>query len=179
MIKSLTLRKAVLTPAMLLLCGIFLQSCTEEMPILSPNDLIGKTSNSSSIVVNVNKSVFTLNNKAPGYAFFAVGTVGTGSSSNTQYNVSGSNGLQTNGIDFIIDFDLNTSKKYVLVGSKLNFNDKSYTTVYNGTKKAQLTINKMDTIANTINGSYAYYLYNSASSPTDSIYVSGTFNIVK
>lgn len=179
MIKSLTLCKAILAPAMLLLCSIFLQSCTEEMPILSPNNVSGTSSNSSSIVVNVNKSTFTLNNKAPGYAFFAAGTVGTGSSSNTQYNVSGSNGLQTNAVDFIIDFSLNTSKKYLLVGSQLDFNNKSYTTVYNGTGKSQLTINKIDTIANTASGSYAYYLYNSASSPTDSVYVSGTFNIVK
>lgn len=177
-----TLRKALLAPAMLFLCGIFLQSCTEEMPILKPNDLKVTTSTTSTIMVNVDKSTFTLKNTDPGYAFFASSSIGTGSSSNTQYNISGSNGLQTNTVDFIIDFNLNASKQYILLGSKLDINNKSYSTVYNGLTgipKALLTITKMDTIANTASGSYAYYLYNSASTSTDSIYVSGTFNIVK
>lgn len=179
MIKSLTLRKAILAPAMLLLCGIFLQSCTEEMPILKPSDLSGTTSTNSTIVVNVNKSTFTLKNTAPGYAYFATIGIGSGTSASTQYNVNGGNGLKTNAVDFILNFGLDANKKYVLLGSQLDFNEKNYATIYNQTSKAQLSISKIDTIANTTSGSYACYLYNSAASSTDSIYVSGTFNIVK
>lgn len=181
MIKFSNLRNAIVAPAMLLLSGIFLQSCVEEMPILKPSDVTKIASSSSTLIVNVDKSTFTLKNADPGYVFFAGGTVGTGTNS-TQYNISGSNGLQTNAVDFIINFNMNDNKKYVLLGSRLNFNNKSYTTVYNGLngiEKAQLTFNKIDTIANTANGSYGYYLYNSASTQPDSIYVSGTFNIVK
>ncbi len=176
MSKRFSFRSAMFAAAMLLLCGTFLQSCTEEMPILAP---LNGTTNNSKIVLNVNNATYTLTNKNPGYVFFAPITVGTGSSSNIQYNVNGSNGLQTNAVDFIIDFGLNANNKYVLVGSQLNLNNKSYTTVYNNTGKAQLTINKIDTIANATSGSYAYYLYDSAFTPTDSIYVNGTFNIVK
>ncbi|RYX82021.1 hypothetical protein EON73_04515 [bacterium] len=182
MFKFSTFRNAFIPTAMLLLSGIFLQSCVEEMPILKPSDVSKTVSTNSTIVVNVNKSVITLKNTNPGYVFFASATVGIGAN-NTQYDISGSNGLQTNAVDFDINFNLNsTSKKYVLLGSQLNFNNKSYTTVYNGMngiEKAKLTFNKIDTIANTANGSYAYYLYDSAFTPTDSIYVSGTFNIVK
>lgn len=174
-----TLRKALLAPAMLFLCAIFLQSCTEEMPILKPSDLNGTASTNSTIVVNVDKTAYTLKNAAPGYAIFAGVTIGSGTAATTQYNVSGSNGLKANRVDFLIDFGLDANKKYVVLGSQLDLGDKSYTTLYNQTDKAQLTVTKMDTIANTATGSYAYYLYNSTASPTDSVYVSGTFNIVK
>lgn len=174
-----TLRKALLAPAMLFLCGIFFQSCTEEMPILKPSDLNGNTSTSSNIVVNVDKTAYTLKNVAPGYAIFFGVTLGSGTSATTQYNVSGSNGLKANGVDFLIDFGLDANKNYVVLGSQLDLGDKSYTTLYNQTSKMQLTVAKMDTIANTASGNYAYYLYNSTVSPTDSVYVSGTFNIVK
>ena len=173
-----TLREALLAPAMLLLCGIFLQSCTEEMPILKPSDLSANSSGST-IVVNANKSTFTLKNVAPGYAYFAPIGLSSGTYSGTQYNVNGGNGLKDNSVDFVLDFGLDAGKKYVVLSSQLDLGDKSYTTLNNQNVKAQLTVTKLDTIANAASGSYAYYLYNSAVSPTDSIYVNGTFNIVK
>ncbi|MGI4730009.1 MAG: hypothetical protein ACRYGB_15675 [Janthinobacterium lividum] len=176
--KLFKLRKALLAPAMLFLCGVFLQSCTEEMPILSANDLIGKTSNASSIALKVNTANYTLVNKDPGYAIFAPVTSGTGTTSNIQYNVSGSNGLQTGTVDFVLAYTLTSSNTYVLTTSQLDLNNKTYTTL-NASGNAQLTIVKMDVTANTASGSYGYYLYDSPSSPTDSVYVSGTFNIVK
>ncbi len=169
------LSRKLFAPAMLLLSSIFLQACTEEMPILAP---LNGASNNSTIVLNINNAAYTLTNKAPGYAIFANVTSGTGTTSTTQYNVTGSKGTQTNALDFILAYEINTANKYVLATSQLDFNNKTYTTV-NSSGAAKLTVDKMDATANTATGSFGYYLYDSVFTPTDSIYVSGTFNIVK
>jgi len=179
MIKPFSFHKALFASAMLLLCGIFLQSCTEEIPILKPRNGSGTTSNNSNIVVKVNNTAYTLTNKAPGYAIFVPVTTGTGASSSTQYSVNGSNGIQTNVLDFGFSYISNSvNNKYVLKSAQLEINNKTYTTL-NSSGTAQLTVDKMDVAALTSSGSFSYYLYDSPYSPTDSIYVSGTFNIVK
>lgn len=179
MLKPLSLGRKLLAPAMLLLTGIFLQSCADEVPILQPLNGSGKTSNASNIALKVNNTSYTLTNKDPGYAIFVPITTGTGTSSATQYSINGSNGSQTNTLDFGFSYILNTtSNKYLLTGGQLTINNKSYATI-NSSGTAQLTVDKMDVLAFTATGKYSFYLYDTPFSPTDSIYVSGTFNIVK
>jgi hypothetical protein len=178
MIKPLTFKKAVAAFAMLFLCGISLYSCTEEMPILNPNS-ISSISNNSSIVVNINNSAYVIKNKTPDYAIFASITSGTNNTSNTQYNVSGSSSSKTAPIDFVLAFATDSlSKKYIVTTSQVDVNNKTYTTL-NKFGDAKLTVSKMDEKANTATGTFGYYLYDSVFTPTDSIFVSGTFNIIK
>jgi hypothetical protein len=163
---------------MLLLSGVFLNSCTEEMPVLTPLSGSGITSNKSIITVNIGNSTYSLKNQDPGYAIFASASTGSGTSTYTQYNITGSNGSQTNALDFILAYGLNTNNKYIVTTSLLDYNNKTYSTL-NLTGAAKLTVDKMDANASTANGSFGYYLYDDIFTPTDSIYVSGTFNIVK
>lgn len=160
----------------LILCGIFLQSCTEEMPILTPLS----DPNISSVVLNIQNKTYRVVNKLPGYVFFANVTVGSGNSLYSQYNISGSNSSQTNAIDYVLTFgpDNANSNNYVFGSSQLTFNNKTYTTT-NVSGKAVIKINSLDTYANTASGSFAYYLYDKVTSPTDSVYVTGTFNVIK
>ncbi|MGI4021039.1 MAG: hypothetical protein ACRYFA_05995 [Janthinobacterium lividum] len=160
----------------LLLCGMFLQSCTEEMPILTPLS----DPNTSRIVLNIKYKTYKIIDKLPGYVFFANVTVGSGNTLYSQYNVSGSNSSQTNAIDYLLTFgpdSVNTSN-YVFGTSQLTFNNKTYTTT-NKSGKAIIKVDALDTYVNTASGSFAYYLYDNVLSPTDSIYVTGTFNIIK
>lgn len=163
---------------MLLLSAFFLNSCTEEMPVLKP--LSGTAINKSSIVIKVNNSTYTLTNKEPGYAIFVPVTLGTGASSYTEYSVNGSNGSETNVLDFGFSYILNsTTNQYVITSSQLQLNNKNYVTL-NSSGAAQLKVDKMDAAANTGSGSFSYYLYDSVyNTPTDSVFVSGTFNIIQ
>lgn len=179
MSKPLNFGRMFFTPAMLFLCGVFLQSCTEEMPILKPLNGSAKTSNASNIALKVNNTTYSLTNKDPGYAIFVPITTGTGSSTATQYSINGSNSSQTNLLDFGFSYILDsTNNKYLLTSGQLTLNNKNYATI-NSSGTAKLTVAKMDTLALTAAGNYSFYLYDSPFSPTDSIYVSGTFNIVK
>ncbi len=162
----------------LLLSGIFLNSCTEEMPILTPNSGSSSASNKSIIALNIGNSAYSLKNQDPGFAIFASVSTGTGTSTYTQYNITGSNGSQTNALDFILAYGLDAKNKYVVTTSQLDFNNKTYTTL-NLAGNAKLTIDKMDANTNTASGNFSYYLYDSVFTPTDSIYVTGSFNIVK
>ncbi len=173
-----TLRKALLAPAMLFLCGIFLQSCTEEMPILKP--LSVNPSNSSFIILNIKNKAYTLKNVNPGFVYFTNITAGTGNSTMQQYGIAGSDGNEKNPLDCIINFDTDSvhAGKYVLSSSQLNYNNIVYTT-NNTFGNAKFTVDQLNNATNTANGSFAYYLYDSVYTPTDSVYVSGTFNIVK
>lgn len=178
MIKSLILRKAILAPAMLLLCGIFLQSCTEEMPILTQ---LSKSTNGNVIILNIKNKAYTLKNVNPGFVYFTNITAGgSANSSFQQYGLAGSNGNETNPLDCIINFDTDSVHvgKYVLSTSQVNYNNVTYTTS-NASGNAKFTVNQLNATTNTTSGSFAYYLYDSVFVPTDSIYVSGTFNIVK
>jgi hypothetical protein len=176
MTKIFSFRKEIFSPLMLLLCGIFLQSCTEEMPILTPN----YNFNESTIVFNVNNKPYIVVNKTPGYVYFANVTVGSNNTLYSQYNISGSNGSQTNPIDYLLTFgpDNTNTNNYIFGTSQVTFNKKTYSTI-NANGKAKIIVDKLDTGNNTASGSFSYYLYDSVSSPKDSIYISGTFNIVK
>lgn len=162
---------------MLLLCGIFLQSCTEEMPILTSANT---TITGSYIKLNIDNKAYTIVNKLPGYVYFSNITVGVGTNLVAQLTVAGNNGNQNNLLDYALNFSEDTSKagSYDFASSKLSLNGKSYITT-NPYGKAKLNINQLDDTAKTANGSFAYYVYNSASNPTDSVYVTGTFNVVK
>jgi hypothetical protein len=178
MTKIFSIKKEIFSPVMLLLCGLFLHSCTEEMPILTPNSAF--TSGISAIVFKVNNTPYTIVNKVPGYVYFANVTVGSNNNLYSQYNISGSNGSQTYPIDYLLTFgpDSTNTNNFVFGTSQVTINKKTYSTI-NANGKAKLTIDKIDTNNNTAAGSFSYYVYNSVFSPTDSIYVSGTFNIVK
>lgn len=174
--KNFSLKKGRLAPAILFLCSIFLHSCTEEMPILTPLS----DPNTSSIVLNIQNKTYKVVNRLPGYVFFANVTVGSGNALYSQYNISGSNGSQTNAIDYVLTFgpENANSGNYVFGTSQLTFNNKTYTTT-NASGKAVIKIDALDTYVNTASGSFAYYLYDKVLSPTDSVYVTGTFNVIK
>ncbi|RYE26663.1 MAG: hypothetical protein EOP42_20505 [Sphingobacteriaceae bacterium] len=174
------LRKALLAPAMLFLCGIFLQSCTEEMPILSPDDLSAKSSSKSTVVINVNNAVYTINDVKPSTIIFA--TTGTDPQFPLykQYGFDATNNNQANMLDYAVSFHTDTvgSKKYTLEISQLTLNKKTYSTA-NIYGNAVFKVDKLDAANNTTSGSFSYFVYDDILTPKDSIYVSGTFNIVK
>lgn len=175
MTKISALSKRIFTLALLLLCSFFLHSCTEDMPILTPLS----DPNISTIVLNIQNKTYKVVNKLPGYVFFANVTVGSGNALYSQYNVSGSNSSQTNAIDYVLTFgpDKTNTSSYAFGTSQLNFNNKTYIT-NNTSGKATIKIDALDTNVNTASGSFAYYLYDKIVSPTDSIYVTGTFNVM-
>ncbi|MVN21975.1 hypothetical protein [Mucilaginibacter arboris] len=175
--KNLTFRRAIIALAMLLLCGIFLQSCTEEMPILVPRS---KAINGSVIVLNIRNKAYTIRNENPGFVYFTNITPGSGNNLSQQYGIAGSDGSPTNPLDCIINFNADSvhAGNYILSTSQVNYNNVTYTTS-NPSGNAKFKVNQLNAAANTTSGSFAYYLYDSVFIPTDSIYVSGTFSITK
>lgn len=163
--------------AMLLLCSVFLHSCTEEMPILMPLNTVYKV---NSVTLTINGKSYIIINKTPGYVNLTSITAGAGTSLYSQSNISASNSNAGDLISFIINFgpDTKNAGNYVLSTSQLSFNNKIYTTV-NADGKANLKVANLNSNNNTANGTFGYYLYNSTKNPTDSIYVSGSFNILK
>ncbi len=185
MIKSLSFRKALLAPAMLLLSGIFLQSCTEEMPILHPpsgasSSGIGTTSSKSVINLSINNNANNITNNKPNNILFTSVAGGATLPLLKLYTFAGNNGSQTNNLTFGASFHTDTigNKKFIFDSSQLLFNKKTYTT-FNISGTAKFTVDKLDDVANTASGSFGYYVYDAIINPTDSVYVSGTFNFMK
>jgi len=157
---------------MLLLCSIFLHSCTEEMPILNPLNTVYKV---NSVSLSIDGKSYVIINKTPGYVNLTSITAGSGTSLYSQSNISASNSNSGNLVNFIINFgpDSKNSGSYLLSTSQISVNNKTYTTT-NADGKANLKVTNLDLNNKTANGTFGYYLYNS----TDSIYVSGTFTIL-
>ncbi len=178
MIKPFSFHKALFAPAMLLLCGIFLQSCTEEIPILKPRS--SSVSSKSTIVLNVNNTAYTINDVSPNTIEFRETSRDPAFPLYRQYGIAASNNSQTNLLDYALSFHTDTvgSKKYTLEISQLTINKKTYSTA-NIYGNAAFKVDKLDAVDNTTSGSFGYFVYDDILTPTDSIYVSGTFNIVK
>ena len=178
MYKLFSFRSVLLAPAMLLLCSIFLQSCSEEMPILKP--LTSSPSSKSTVVLNINNTVYTINDVSPSTIEFAQTNTDPTQPLYRQYGIAASNNDQTNLLDYAVTFHTDTvgSKNYGLEVCLLNINKKSYATA-NPYGNAVFKVDKIDAANNTTSGSFSYFVYDDILSPTDSIYVRGTFNIVK
>ncbi|RYY07417.1 MAG: hypothetical protein EOP43_03310 [Sphingobacteriaceae bacterium] len=178
MCKLLSFRSALFAPAMLLLCGIFLQSCTEEMPVLTPLDIT--VSSKSTIVLKINNTTSTINNVLPGNIEFRETSRDPAFPLYRQYGIAASNNNQTNLLDYAVAFHTDTagSKNYTLEISQLTINKKTYSTA-NIYRNAVFKVDKLDATNNTTTGSFSYYVYDDILSPKDSIYVTGSFNILK
>jgi hypothetical protein len=165
---------------MLLLSGIFLNSCTEDMPILMP--ISSSVSTKSTVIVNVKNtnSTYSINDIRPSTVVFATTGKDPAYPLYRQYGFDATNNSQTNLLDFAVSFHTDTagSRRYTLELSQLTVNKKTYSTA-NIYGNAVFKVEKLDGTGNTATGSFGYFLYDDITSPTDSIYVSGTFNIVK
>lgn len=178
MLKPISFGRKLLAPAMLLLTGIFLQSCADEVPILMP--LSGSVSSKSIVVLNFKNTTYTINDVKPGTILFAVTGTDPKFPLYKQYGFDATNNSQTDLLDYAVSFHTNTvgSKKYTLEVSQVTLNKKTYSTA-NIYGNAVFKVDKLDAANNTTSGSFSYFVYDDILSPTDSIYVSGTFNIAK
>ena len=178
MCRFLSFRSAPIAPAVLLLCGIFLQSCTEEMPLLKPSDT--SVSSKSTVVLNINNTASTINSVSPQTIEFRETSRDPAFPLYRQYGIAASNNNQTNLLDYAVAFHTDTagSKNYTLEICQLTMNKKTYSTA-NIRGNAVFKVDKLDATANTATGSFRYYLYDDILSPKDSIFITGSFNIVK
>lgn len=185
MIKPLISRKVFFVPAILLLCGIFLQSCTEEMPILTPasgysSSVPGSVSSKSVINLKINNAPNDITNVKPGIILFNIISGGTTLPRFRNYLIAGDNGSTTNRVLYSVTFHSDSvgNNIYVFDGSQVIINKKTYTSFnISGTNK--FTVAKLDEIASSTSGSFGYYVYDDVLHPTDSLYVTGAFNIFK
>ncbi len=181
--KPSSFRGVLFAPAMLILFGVFLQSCTEEIPILKP---LNRSSNSitvsskSTISLNFNNTANTITNINPSNILFSTMPGGASLPLLKSYIVAGNNGSKTSNLLYGVSFHTDTigNNKFIFDSSQLVINKKTYTT-FNISGKVKFTVDKLDDTANTASGSFSYYVYDDIIKPTDSIYVSGSFNILK
>ena len=185
MIKPFIFRKALFAPAMLLLGSIFLHSCTEEMPILKPlgtysNYVPATVSSKSMINLKINNTQSDITNTKPGTIVFNVVTGGTTLPNFRTYLIAGDNGSTTNRALYSVTFHSDSvgNNIYVFDGSQVIVNKKTYTS-FNISGSNKFSVTKLDEKTNTAVGSFSYYVYDDALHPTDSLYVTGAFNIFK
>lgn len=185
MTQFLSFQKSLCAILILLLSGIFLQSCMEEMPILVPQNgtltgTTGMVSSKSTISLNINNNPQNISNIKPNNIIFTNVTGGASLPLFKEYFIVGDNGNQTSSLSYSASFHTDTvgSKNFVFESSQLFFNKKTYTT-FNISGTAKFNIEKLDDAANTVSGTFGYYVYDDILKPTDSVYVSGSFNILK
>lgn len=186
MLKPFISRKALFAPAMLLLCGIFLNSCREDMPILVPPSglTIGtgtpSVSAKSTINLKINNTQNDILNVKPAVILFNIVTGGASLPLFRNYLIAGDNGSATNRVLYSVTFHSDSvgNNIYVFDGSQVIANKKTYTSFsISGANK--FTVNKLDEKAYLTNGTFSYYVYDDVLHPTDSLYVTGSFNISK
>lgn len=186
MIKPLTFRKAVLASAMLFLCSISLHSCTEEMPILTPSggfissSGVGSVSSKSIVNIKINAVQSNITNVKPQNILFTINSGGSTMPSFRSYAIAGDNGSTTNRLLYSVAFhsDSAGNNTYVFDGSQVIANKKIYTS-FNISGSNKFSISKLDEKTYSTAGTFGYYVYDDILNPTDSLYVTGSFNILK
>ncbi|MGI4021040.1 MAG: hypothetical protein ACRYFA_06000 [Janthinobacterium lividum] len=177
-------RSALLAPAMLLLCGIFLQSCTEEMPALkspsSVNYSTGSASSKSIINLKINDVQRSITNVKPEIIIFNINSGGVALPSFRSYTLAGDNGNTTNRLVYSAAFHSDSvgNNTYIFDASQVIVGQKVYTS-FNVSGKSNFKVDKVDEKAYTTSGSFGYYVYDNILMPKDSLYITGSFNIVK
>lgn len=178
-------RKAIFAPAMLLLCSIFLQSCSEEMPILTPQNgytssAPGSVSSKSMINLKINNASNDISNVKPEIILFNIVSGGTTLPQFRNYLIAGDNGSTTSRVLYSVTFHSDSvgNNIYVFDGSQIIVNKKTYTS-FNISGANKFSVTKLDEKTYSTSGNFGYYVYNNVLHPTDSLYVAGSFNILK
>lgn len=184
MTKPTTFRSKFFSPLMLLLCIVSLQSCWEEMPVLKPlnptDTVAGSVSSKSIIYLNINNAANNITNIKPSTILFTNVTGGATLPLFKEYFLIGDNESKSANVVYTVAFHTDTigSKKFIFESSELVVNKKTYST-FNISGSEVFAINQLDDNANTASGKFSYYLYDSVINPKDSIFVDGTFSILK
>lgn len=177
-------RSALFAPAILLLCGIFLQSCTEEMPVLQPTSGVnlstGSVSTKSVINLKVNDVQKNITNVKPQVILFNINSGGVTAPSYRFYTLAGDNGSTTNRLLYSAAFHSDSvgNNIFIFDASQVIVGQKVYTS-FNISGKSNFKVDKVDEKAYTTSGNFGYYVYDDILNPKDSLYVTGSFNIAK